>query len=39
MDVRSPDRALDAVLRITITLICVSGTFLVSCYVLSVVFR
>lgn len=39
MDIRTVDEALDAVLRITITLICVFGTFVVSCYALSVVFR
>lgn len=39
MDIRSLDGALDAVLHITITLLCVLGTFVVSCYALSVIFR
>ncbi len=38
MGIRSLDGALDAVLTITITLICVLATFIVSCYALSVIF-
>ena len=39
MDIRGTDGALDAILRITITLMCVLGTFVVSCYALSVIFQ
>jgi hypothetical protein len=39
MDIRGLARALDAVLRIAITLMCVAGTFIVARYAVSVVFR
>lgn len=39
MDIRGLERALDTVLGITITLMCVVGTFVLARYALSVVFR
>ena len=39
MDIRSLDGAFDAVVRITITLICLFGTFFLSCCALSAVLR
>ncbi len=39
MDIRGQERALEAVLGVTITVICVVGAFVVWRYALSVVFR
>jgi hypothetical protein len=39
MDIRGLARALDAVLSVAITLMCVVGTFVLTRYALSVVFR
>lgn len=39
MDIRGLERALDMVLSITITLTCIVGTFVLTRYALSVVFR
>lgn len=39
MDIRGPERAVEAVLGVTITLICVVAAFVVWRYALSVVFQ
>jgi hypothetical protein len=39
MDIRGLARALDAVLRVAITLMCVIGAFIVARYAVSAVFR
>lgn len=39
MDTHGLARTLDRVLTVTLTLTCVMGAFVLSCYALSVVFR